>query len=145
MTVDGILKRKGRGVITIERDTPVGAALCIMRHKNVGAIVVSQTGRDVEGLVSERDLIRALKTNGVGRLMPMTVADIMCREVPSCRPDEDLRRVMTRMSAKRVHHMPVINDNGVCGMVSMADVVKRRLQEAEEDAAMLRDSVTIPV
>lgn len=145
MTVEGILKRKGRGVITIEGETPVGAALCIMRHKNVGAIVVSTTGRDIEGLICERDLIRALKSHGVGQLMPMTVADIMCRNVASCRPEEDLRRVMTRMSSKRAHHMPVVNDNGVCGIVSMADVVKQRLTEAEEEAAMLRDSVPVPV
>lgn len=145
MTVEGILKRKGRGVITIEGETPVGAALCIMRQKNVGAIVVSTTGRDIEGLICERDLIRALKSHGVGQLMPMTVADIMCRNVASCRPEEDLRRVMTRMSSKRAHHMPVVNDNGVCGIVSMADVVKQRLTEAEEEAAMLRDSVPVPV
>lgn len=145
MTVEGILKRKGRGVITIEGETPVGAALCIMRHKNVGAIVVSTTGRDIEGLICERDLIRALKSHGVGQLMPMTVADIMCRNVASCRPEEDLRRVMTRMSSKRAHHMPVVNDNGVCGIVSMADIVKQRLTEAEEEAAMLRDSVPVPV
>ena len=144
MTVQGILKRKGRGVVTIESDTPVGAAICLMRHRNVGALVVSKNGRDVEGLVCERDLIRALKSHGVGRLMPMTVADIMCREVASCRPDEDLRRVMTRMSARRTHHMPVVNDNGLCGIVSMAEIVKRRLTEAKEDAAFLRESIPGP-
>ncbi|MEN8197485.1 MAG: CBS domain-containing protein [Pseudomonadota bacterium] len=144
MTVQGILKRKGRGVVTIERDIPVGAAICVMRHRNVGALVVSSNGRDVEGLVCERDLIRALKSHGVGRLMPMTVADIMCREVASCRPDEDLRRVMTRMAARRAHHMPVVNDNGLCGIVSMAEIVKRRLTEAKEDAAFLRESLPIP-
>ena len=90
MTVEGILKRRGRGVVTIEGDTPVGAAVCVMRHKNVGALVVSKNGHDVEGLVCERDLIRALKSHGISRLMPLTVADIMCREVASCRPDEDL-------------------------------------------------------
>ncbi|MCK5274884.1 MAG: CBS domain-containing protein [Alphaproteobacteria bacterium] len=144
MTVQGILKRKGRGVVTIESDTPVGTAICLMRHRNVGALVVSKNGRDVEGLVCERDLIRALKSHGVGRLMPMTVADIMCREVASCRPDEDLRRVMTRMSARRAHHMPVVNDNGLCGIVSMAEIVKRRLTEAKEDAAFLRESIPVP-
>ena len=144
MTVEGILKRKDRGIVTIDGDTPVGAAICIMRHKNVGALVVSKNGRDIDGLVCERDLIRGLKSHGVGRLMPMTVADIMCREVASCRPDEDLRRVMTRMSARRAHHMPVINDNGLCGIVSMAEIVDRRLAEAEEDAAMLCDCTPVP-
>ena len=144
MTVQGILRRKGRGVVTIESDTPVGAAICVMRHRNVGALVVSKNGRDVDGLVCERDLIRALKSHGVGRLMPMTVADIMCREVVSCRPDEDLRRVMTRMSARHTHHMPVVNDNGLCGIVSMAEIVDRRLTEAKEDAAFLCESAPVP-
>lgn len=144
MTVQGILRRKGRGVVTIESDTPVGAAICVMRHRNVGALVVSKNGRDVDGLVCERDLIRALKSHGVGRLMPMTVADIMCREVVSCRPDEDLRRVMTRMSARHTHHSPVVNDNGLCGIVSMAEIVDRRLTEAKEDAAFLCESAPVP-
>ena len=144
MTIQGILKRNGRGVVTIKSDTPVGAAICVMRERNAGALVISGNGRDIEGLVCERDLIRALKSHGVGRLMPMTVADIMRREVASCRPNEDLRRVMTRMSARRAHHMPVIDDNGLCGIVSMADIVKQRLSEAKEDAAFLRESMPVP-
>lgn len=144
MTVEGILKRKGRRPITIEGDTPVGAAICIMRQRNAGALIVSKNGRDIEGLISERGLIRALKSHGVGRLMPMTVADIMCRNVASCRPDEDLRRVMTRMSARRAHHMPVVNDKGLCGIVSMAEIVDRRLAEAKEDAAWMCESIPVP-
>lgn len=144
MTIQSILKRNGRGVVTIDSDTPVGAAICIMRQRNVGALVVSGNGRDIEGLICERDLIRALKSHGVGRLMPMTVAGIMRREVASCRPDEDLRRVMTRMSARRMHHLPVVDDGGLCGIISMADIVKQRLSEAKEDAAFLREGVPVP-
>jgi CBS domain-containing protein len=144
MTVEGIMKRKGRGVVTIEGDTPVGAAVCVMRHQNAGALIVSKNGRDIDGMVCERDLIRALKTHGVSRLMPLTVADIMCRQVVSCRPDEDLRRVMTRMSARRAHHMPVVNDNGLCGVVSMAEIVNQRLAEAKQEAAFLRETVPVP-
>jgi CBS domain-containing protein len=144
MTVEGIMKRKGRGVVTIEGDTPVGAAVCVMRHQNAGALIVSKNGRDIDGMVCERDLIRALKTHGVSRLMPLTVADIMCRQVVSCRPDEDLRRVMTRMSARRAHHMPVVNDNGLCGVVSMAEIVNHRLAEAKQEAAFLRETVPVP-
>jgi CBS domain-containing protein len=144
MTVEGIMKRKGRGVVTIEGDTPVGAAVCVMRHQNAGALIVSKNGRDIDGMVCERDLIRALKTHGVSRLMPLTVADIMCRQVVSCRPDEDLRRVMTRMSARRAHHMPVVNDNGLCGVVSMAEIVNQRLAAAKQEAAFLRETVPVP-
>lgn len=144
MTVEGILKRKGRGVVTIEGDSPVGDAIRVMRHRSVGALVVCKNGRDVDGLVCERDLIRALKSHGVGRLMPMTVADIMCREVASCRPDEDLRRVMTRMAARRARHMAVIDDNGLCGVISMADVVRQRLAEAIEDCGFPRNGIPVP-
>lgn len=145
MIVEGILKLKGTKVIAVTGDTPVGAAICTMRDENVGAMVVSKTGRDVEGLVREHDLIRALKSHGVGQLMSMTVADIMCREVANCRPEEDLRRVMTRMSARRTHHMPVVNDNGLCGIVSMGEIADFRLAEAEKEAAKLRESVSVPV
>ena len=144
MTIKGILKRNGRGVVTIKSDMPVGAAICVMRERNVGALVISGNGHDIEGLVCEHDLICALKSHGVGRLMPMTVAGIMRQEVASCRPDEDLRRVMTRMSARRMHHMPVADDYGLYGIVSMADIVKQRLNEAKEDAALLRESMPVP-
>ena len=145
MTIDSILRSKGRGVITVEAETPVGATLCLMRHKKIGAVVVSGTGRHVEGLICERDMVRALKTYGVSPLMSLTVAEIMRRNVPTCRPDEGLRRVMTRMIAGCLQHMPVVNDNGVCGIVSLADIMKQRLREAEEDAARCHMAVALPI
>ncbi len=145
MTIDSILRSKGRGVITVEAEAPVGATLCIMRHKKIGAVVVSTTGRDVEGLICERYMVRALKIYGVSRLMSLTVAEIMRRDVPTCRPEEGLRRVMTRMIARRMQHMPVINDNGVCGIVSLADIMKQRLREAEEEAARCHMAVALPI
>jgi CBS domain-containing protein len=144
MTVERVLKRKRQGVVTIEACTLVGAAICVMRQRNVGALVVSRNGRDIEGLVREHDLIRALKSHGVGRLMPMTVADIMCHAVATCRPEEDLRRVMTRMSARRTQHMPVIDDKGLCGIVSLGEIIEYRLAEAEQDAAAIRKTARIP-
>jgi CBS domain-containing protein len=144
MTVETLLKRKGQGVVTIEAGTPVGAAIRVMRQRNVGALVVSRNGRDIEGLVREHDLIRALKSHGVGRLMPMTVADIMCRSVATCRPEEDLRRVMTRMSARRTQHMPVVDNRGLCGIVSLGEIIEHRLGEAEQDAAAVCEAARIP-
>lgn len=145
MTIDSILRNKGRGVITVEADTPVGTTLCIMRHKKIGAVVVSSTGRHVEGLVCERDLVRALKAHGVSRLMSMTIAEIMRRDVMTCRPEEGLRRVMTRMIAKRIPHMPVVNGNGICGIVSLADVMRQRLRDAEAEAAGYHMPVALPI
>lgn len=135
MTVDSILRSKDRGVITVEADAAVGATLCLMRHKNISAVVVSGTGRDVEGLICERELVRALKTHGATSLMSLTVAEIMRRDVATCRPEEGLRNVMTRMISQRLHHMPVVNANGVCGIISLAEIMKRRLRDAEFEAA----------
>lgn len=140
MTIKEILERNGRGVVTVRQETPVEMAVEGMKRWSVTALVVSDDGCGIDGLVCERDLIRALKSHGVGRLMPMTVADIMRRDVPTCRPDEDLRRVMTRMCARRSHHMPVVGEQGLCGMVSLADIVRRRLDEARDAASLIRRS-----
>lgn len=145
MTVGKILARKKRGVVNVEADMPVGAAIAVMKQCNVGVLVVGGDGKEIAGLVREHDLIRALKWHGVGRLMPMTVADIMCRAVATCRPEEDLRRVMTRMSARRTQHMPVVDDNGLCGIVSMGEIMEYRLADAERAAAAaMRGAVTMP-
>lgn len=145
MAIESILKETGRGVVTIESTMPVGEAISILRRSGAGALAVSGDGREIQGLVSGHDLVRALKSNGVDRLMPRTVAEIMHRNVATCRPHESLRRVMTRMTARGLGHIPVVDDDGLCGIVSLADIVHRRLQGALAEAAALRDSVVLPV
>lgn len=145
MAIETLLKKNGRGVVTIESTMPVGEAISILRRAGAGALVVSDDGRDVQGLVSGHDLVRALKSNGVDRLMPRTVAEIMHRKVATCRPHESLRRVMTRMTARGLGHIPVVDDGGLRGIVSLAEIVNRRLQRARAEAAALRDSVVLPV
>lgn len=144
MKVNGILERNGRGVVTIEADTTVEQAIGIMKQQAVAALVVSPDGLSVEGLVCERELIRALKSRGAGPLMEATVGSIMRRNVPTCHPGEDLRRVMTRMCLRRVHHMPVIGPHGLCGVVSMADILRRRLDEARRRALPVHGAAPLP-
>ena len=145
MTINDILKNKGQGVSTVGRNTLVDEAIRMMRQHGTGALIVSEDGRLIEGLVSGHDLIRAFKTHGVDPLMPKTVADIMRRRFATCRPEESLRRVMTRMAARGLGHIPVVDDAGLRGVVSLAEIVKGRLKRAEEDAAALRNSVVLPV
>jgi CBS domain-containing protein len=145
MAIETILKTKGRGVATIESSMPVGEAICIMRRSRADALVVSGDDGDIKGLINRQDLIRALKSHGVDPLMPRTVAAIMRPVGVSCRPHESLRRVMTRMMARGIAHIPVVDDTGLRGVVSLAEIMKHRLEKAQAEAAALRESVVLPV
>jgi len=145
MTINNILKEKGQGVSTVGGKMPVDEAIRTMRQHGTGVLVVSEDGRAIEGLLNSHDLIRAFKTHGVDPSMPKTVADIMRRPIVTCRPEESLRRVMTRMAARGLGHIPVVDDTGLRAVVSLADIVSGRLKRAEEDAAALRNNVVLPV
>jgi len=136
MAINELLKEDGQGVTTIESTTTVAEAAWLLRNAGASALIVTDNGRDILGLVSRHELIRALKSHGVGSLMPMTVADIMHREVLTCRPGESLRRAMTRMTARGVGHIAVIGNNGPRGVLSLADVIKGRLQWAREEVEL---------
>ncbi len=140
MTVQRILMLKGKRVIIVHRHTPVATAVDTMRREAVGALVVSRNGREIQGLVSERDVIRALVSIGVNQCLTMPVAGIMSWPVESCRPDDNLRWVLAAMTQARVRHMPVMKNGVLCGIVSIGDVVRHRLEEAETEARAARDA-----
>lgn len=130
MTVEAILNQRDSRVVTVRADTPVATAIGVMRSQGAGALVVSGDGRRIDGIVAERDLIRAFRSLGSDRLDRVMVSDIMRTEVRACRPDDSLRRVMTRMTARRVAHMPVVDGTGLRGVISMTEVVACRLKQA---------------
>lgn len=138
MTVTGILNRKGGAVLTVSQTAPISEAIEKMHREKVGALVVSIDNRTLQGIVSERDVLAALATRGAA-LMNLKVEDIMTRRVESCTPDDSLKRVMSIMTERRFRHMPVLNDDGLCGMVSIGDVVKQRLEEAELETNVARE------
>ena len=138
VTVQGILLQNGRRVIVVHRRTPVTAAVEKMRREGVGALVVSRDGREIQGLVSGRDIIRALVSNGVDQSLTMSVADIMSWPVDSCTPGDSLRSVLATMTRRRIRYMPVTENGGLCGIVSIGEVVGRRLREAETEARAAR-------
>ena len=139
MRVDAILHGKGDAVETIRPDSKVQIGVHRLRMQNVGALVVSRDGERVEGVLSERDIVRGLARHGVD-LLEMSVAAVMSRPVPVCTPEDSLAYVMEQMTRTRQRHLPVVTDGRLCGIVSIGDVVKHRLEEMELEAHVLRDA-----
>lgn len=133
MTVEAILNERDSRVVTVRGDTPVATAIGIMRTHGAGALVVSDDGRRIDGILAERDLIRAFRSLGADRLDLVAVTGIMRRSVRPCRPTDSLRRVMAWMTARRIGHMPVVDASGLRGVISMTEVVGRRLKEAKRE------------
>lgn len=139
MKVARILERKGSAVETVEPDSIVGSAVHRLAALHIGALVVSEDGRRVQGVVTERDIVRGLSRYGAG-VIDRRVADIMVRTVPTCSPDDTVKHVMGEMTRSRQRHLPVVVDGRLCGIVSIGDVVKDRLDEAELEVGVLRDA-----
>lgn len=139
MRVEEILRAKGREVETIRPDAKVLMAVHRMRMQNVGCLVVSRDGK-VEGSLSERDVVRGLTRHGPD-MLDMSVVAIMSRPVPVCSPEDSLVTVMGQMTRTRNRHVPVVDAGGtLCGLVSIGDVVKHRLEEMELETNVLRDA-----
>jgi len=139
MRVRDILSTKGSQVETIRPDAKVLVAVHRMRMQNVGALVVSRDGVKVEGVLSERDVVRGLTRHGA-ELLDMGVVAVMSKHVPTCSPDDPLPAVMAQMTRTRNRHVPVVDASGLCGIVSVGDVVKHRLEEMELETNVLRDA-----
>ena len=139
MKVEDILRKKGSVVETIRPDAKVLVAVHRMRMQNVGALVVSRDGERVDGVLSERDIVRGLTNHGAV-LVEMSVVAVMSRSVPTCTPGDSLTSVMSQMTRTRNRHVPVVEEGRLCGIVSVGDVVKHRLEEMELETSVLRDA-----
>jgi CBS domain-containing protein len=141
MRVSGILAAKGSTVATIAPDATVADAADELRLRGVGALVVSTDGRRIEGIVSERDLVRRLAERGV-HMMAEPVADLMTTDVRTCAPTDAAEDLMRLMTEHRIRHLPVVTDGVLAGLVSIGDVVKWRVTELEDEARQLHDYIT---
>ena len=140
MKVHDVLMAKGQVVETIRPDAKVLIAVHRMRMQNVGALVVSRDGERVEGVLSERDVVRGLTRHGAD-LLDMGVVAVMSRTVPVCSPDDSLAKVMDQMTRTRNRHIPVVDGSGLlCGIVSIGDLVKHRLEDMQLETSVLRDA-----
>ncbi len=139
MTVKDVLAKRGWGMITLDPQAPISAAVGVMRREGLTALAVSRDGKEISGLLSEYDVMRAMRNDTPERVLPMPVGRIMARRFTRCRPDDSLRHVMTRMSVQRTRHAAVMSEHGLCGVVSMAEIVEHRLAQAEREIAGARE------
>ena len=137
MNVETILHNKGSDVATIRPGETVGSAVDALVSRNIGALVVSDDGERVDGIISERDIVHALAHHGSG-LVALTVAEVMTRPVITCEPTQSVDELMAEMTNRRIRHLPVVKDGRLRGIVSIGDLVKNRLDEVEFEASSLR-------
>jgi CBS domain-containing protein len=140
MNVETILQNKGRTVATIRPEDTVAAAVDALLAGNIGALVASDDGETVDGIISERDIVRALGHHGSG-LLALTVAEVMTRPAITCDPSKSVGELMAEMTNRRIRHFPVVSNGRLCGIVSIGDVVKNRLDEIEFEAKSLRSFI----
>lgn len=140
MDVKTILHAKGGEVTTIQPHASLARAAELLRQRNIGAVVVVDEAGAVQGILSERDIVQAVAAQGAAAL-DSKVADLMTRRVHSCRLEDTVTDLMARMTKERIRHLPVLQDGRLCGIVSIGDVVKNRLEEIEFEAGQLREYV----
>src|SRR5918911_234243 len=142
MNVEHILAGKGRAVRTITPEATVSDALHRMHEERVGALVVSADGERIAGIISDRGIMDALATHGTA-LLGSSVGSVMTAKVFTCSREARVSAIMALMTKRRIRHIPVVEEDGrLCGMISIGDVVKQRLDEIESEANALREYVT---
>jgi CBS domain-containing protein len=137
MNVDNILRQKGADVATIAPEASIKRAADWLRAKDIGALVVARDDV-VLGIISERDIIHALSQHGE-QVASMQVKDIMTHGLITVTPEDNLNRLMKLMTRHRVRHLPVLRDGKLAGIISIGDVVKRRLDDLELETNVLHD------
>ncbi|MEM8749748.1 MAG: CBS domain-containing protein [Pseudomonadota bacterium] len=137
MSVSEILAQKGHSVITVRQDDDIAAVASLLAENKIGAVVVLETDGKVCGIVSERDLVRQIAGQGADALR-LPVSSCMTTNVISCHRSDPIDRVMEQMTAGRFRHLPVIEDGELCGLISIGDVVKRKIEQTERDAEELK-------
>ena len=140
MTVSAVLKDKGGAIVSVSPGQTIGEAAKLLAEKRIGAVLALGEGGALEGILSERDIVRALAEEGPG-VLDKPVRHIMTRHVKRCAASDTMERVMALMTEGRFRHMPVMDGDALIGVISIGDVVRRRLGEMEREAKDMRDYV----
>jgi len=139
MRVSDILRQKGAEVATIDADCSLAEAAQVLSVRNLGALVIAADGCHIDGIVSERDIVRHLAEHGPDGFAD-PVSRVMTVDVLTCRRGDPIDHLMAVMTDRRVRHLPVLDDSGnLDGLVSIGDVVKRRVEELEIENDHLHD------
>ncbi|MEM7073960.1 MAG: CBS domain-containing protein [Pseudomonadota bacterium] len=139
-TVKRLLANKDGKVFSIGPEDTLGRAVEELRDRRIGALMVTDAAGDLQGILSERDIVRKLAETP-GKTLPQRVAEVMTEKVEVCTPDETLVSVLRRMTAGRFRHMPVVEQDRLVGLVTIGDVVNFRLQELEHEALQLKQLI----
>ncbi len=142
MTVSDILKNKGEIIFSLPVDAPVASAAAMLAEKRIGAVLVLDHDGKIAGILSERDMVRALNTCR-GEVFNKTVSDLMTRDVVTCTPETTIPEIMGIMTTRRFRHVPVLDGDRIAGIVSIGDVVKSRIEEAEAEVDALRRYIAL--
>ncbi len=136
MQISDVLKKKGTGVVTVTPDSSVRDLLAQLAEHRIGAIVVSLDGEHVDGIVSERDVVRRLHSDGAG-VLSQPVSAIMTAQVITSAPDEDLEGLARTMTDNRIRHVPIVSGDKLYAIVSIGDIVKHRIDALQDERDQL--------
>jgi len=139
MTVRAILDTKGHHILNVEPEAALAAAVKILGERKIGAVLVMSRGR-IEGILSERDIVRVLAERGAA-VLDEPVSNVMTRKVVSCRQNDTVAAIMEIMTLGKFRHLPVAEGERVVGLISIGDIVKWRVQEYENEQEALRQYI----
>jgi CBS domain-containing protein len=140
MNVKAILAAKGGDTVCVEPAADLAAATKLLSKHRIGAVVIRGAGEHLAGILSERDIVRALAKHGADALA-LPVSQVMTRDVETCSEDDTVASIMERMTAGKFRHMPVIVKGKLAGLISIGDVVKQRVEEIESESEAMRDYI----
>lgn len=140
MKVINILQSKGVEVFAVSPGMTLKDAVDVLGEKNIGAVIVKNSAGEVTGILSERDVVRRIRTDGPG-VLARTVAECMTPSPFTCSPEATLDEILEKMTKKRIRHLPVVDGGRLIGVISIGDVVKLKIDNAEREAAALREYI----
>jgi CBS domain-containing protein len=139
MTVRAVLDTKGHQVITVSPDARLSAAVKILSERRIGAVLV-MTNQRIDGILSERDVVRVMGERGAG-VLDEPVRSVMTTKVITCRESDTVAAIMEVMTTGKFRHLPVVENSRLVGLISIGDVVKWRVAEFERDQEALQDYI----
>jgi CBS domain-containing protein len=150
MKISVLLEKKGRAVVTVKPNATVDHVIALLRQHRIGCVVVSHDNKNVDGIVAVRDIVywvaanaERLRTAKGPEILASPITLIMTHEVHCCSPGDTLRHVMAEMTKRHILHVPVVDKEALCGIVSIDDVVKYAIDEMDLEKSVLQDSVMV--
>lgn len=138
MSVRKLLDKKGSSLVTARPEDTVETAATLLFTNNIGAVPVRNENGDLIGVLSERDIVRGIAQRG-GKIFRLLVRDLMTENVVTCKPEDPIKDAMSMMMKRHIRHLPVVDEDGLCCMISLRDLLQSRLQETETEVNVLRD------